>query len=460
MPKSKALRPLCFVLMPFGKKNDPKGGRDIDFDRVYETAIREAVEQAGMIAIRADAEITGGFIHKALFERLLLCDYAVADLSTANANVFYELGVRHATRPHTTIAIYAKTQDLPFDVKSLRCLAYDLGARNAFDETRARALRTRLTAALKTARKVAHESPAPDSPLFQLLKGYEPGELAHLETDSFRERVSYSEDLRQRIRQAQGAPGAKAAKRLKTIERELARNTDAVELAGLVDLFLAYRAIDAFAEMTKLYAELPEELRRTVMVREQLAFALNRLGKDDQALDILQKVEAERGPNPETSGLIGRIHKDRWARARKQRSSAAAGHLEEAIAAYVRGYEADWRDFYPGINAVTLLDVRGGKRDIERRDRLLPVVEYAVERHSAGITAGYWEHATVLELAVLRSDEVAAEEALGRALAAVRERFEPATTATNLGYILDARRERGEDVAFVAACIKQLQKGR
>jgi hypothetical protein len=33
-----------------------------------------------------------------MFERLLLCDFAVADLTTANANVFYELGVRHAVR--------------------------------------------------------------------------------------------------------------------------------------------------------------------------------------------------------------------------------------------------------------------------------------------------------------------------------------------------------------------------
>ena len=95
--------PLCFVLMPFGSKKDPGGGPDINFDRIYEDAIRPAVDAAGMEAIRADEERTDGIIHRAMFERLLLCDFAVADLTTANANVFYELGVRHAARPATTL---------------------------------------------------------------------------------------------------------------------------------------------------------------------------------------------------------------------------------------------------------------------------------------------------------------------------------------------------------------------
>jgi hypothetical protein len=55
-----------------------------------------------MQPIRADEEMAGGIIHKPMFERLMLCDYAVADLTTANPNVFYELGIRHAIQPATT----------------------------------------------------------------------------------------------------------------------------------------------------------------------------------------------------------------------------------------------------------------------------------------------------------------------------------------------------------------------
>jgi hypothetical protein len=63
--------PLCFILMPFGRKAAP-GGALIDFDRVYADLIRPAVTDAGLEPLRADEEVTGG-IHKPMFERLILC---------------------------------------------------------------------------------------------------------------------------------------------------------------------------------------------------------------------------------------------------------------------------------------------------------------------------------------------------------------------------------------------------
>jgi hypothetical protein len=119
-----AQRPLCFVLMPFGTKPDPTGRPDINFNRVYDKAIKPAIEAADLIPVRGDEEKTGGIIHKPMFERLLLCEYAVADLTTGNPNVFYELGVRHTARPRTTQPIYAKHQPIPFDVNLLRAQPY------------------------------------------------------------------------------------------------------------------------------------------------------------------------------------------------------------------------------------------------------------------------------------------------------------------------------------------------
>lgn len=66
------IRPLCFVLMPFGKKPDAAGVQ-IDFDAVYRDLIAPAIESAGLQPIRADEEMTGGIIHKPMFERLMLC---------------------------------------------------------------------------------------------------------------------------------------------------------------------------------------------------------------------------------------------------------------------------------------------------------------------------------------------------------------------------------------------------
>src|SRR5918995_6846848 len=149
-------RPLCFVLMPFGKKPDGTG-RTVDFDAVYEEVIASAIEAAGMQPLRADEEMGGGMIHKQMFERLILCEYAVADLTTANANVFYELGIRHAARPWSTVLLFAEQSRLPFDVAPLRALPYRLscgGSPADIENTRA-VVEDRL----REARKAITDSP-------------------------------------------------------------------------------------------------------------------------------------------------------------------------------------------------------------------------------------------------------------------------------------------------------------
>jgi hypothetical protein len=95
----RAARRLGFVDMPFGKKVDLKTGIEINFDQIYNDAIRPSAEESGLECIRGDEERTGGIIHRAMFARLLLCEFVIADLTAENPNVFYELGIRHAAKP-------------------------------------------------------------------------------------------------------------------------------------------------------------------------------------------------------------------------------------------------------------------------------------------------------------------------------------------------------------------------
>src|SRR5438034_5990491 len=117
---------LCFVDMPFGQKPDLKSGVVVDFDQIYNDAIKPAIEECGLEALRGDEERTGGIIHTAMFARLLLAEFVVADLTLANANVFYELGIRHAAKPFTTVPIFANVSALPFDVALVRAVGYQL----------------------------------------------------------------------------------------------------------------------------------------------------------------------------------------------------------------------------------------------------------------------------------------------------------------------------------------------
>lgn len=424
--------PLCFVLMPFGEKPSGSGGT-IHFDAVYDELIRPAVEAAGMQPIRADEEWVGGVIHKPMFERLLLCEYAVADLTTANANVFYELGVRHAVRPWSTVLLFAKGgSQLPFDVGLLRALPYQLeGGRPSATQTDKTALTERLQAARRA---------ETDSPLYQLVDGYP--DIDHTRTDIFRDQVEYSLRLKEKLAEArrQGLDAVRA------VEAGLGSLED-IEAGVIIDLFLSYRAVRGWQEMIELAAHMPRPLADTVMVQEQLALALNRAGRGEAAERVLLELIAKRGPSSETYGILGRVYKDRWEEAsQRQESFLTRGLLDRAIDAYLHGFEADWRDAYPGINAVTLMEFK--EPPDPRREMLIPVVRYAVGRRLAAGQPDYWDHATRLELAVLAQDEQEAVAALGDALAAVREPWEPETTVRNLRLIREARERRGSAVPW------------
>lgn len=463
-----SLKPLCFVVMPFGLKPDPAGGSQIDFDRIYAMALAPAIEDAGMEPIRADEERTGGIIHKPMFERLLLCDYSVADLTTANANVFYELGVRHTARPATTLTIFAKHQPIPFDVNFLRSMPYDLGPDNAFGETEAKALRAAVTAKLRDLRELTARHAPVDSPLFDLLREWEPGDIARLKTDVFREQVQLNEELKRtlaaiREKARNSNSRADAMAEIEDFRTRLGA-LDAVEAGTAIDLMLTYRALENWDGMIGLFNEMPEALKRQILVREQLGFAYNRrAGKTgnpadrSEALRILTDVETQQGASSETCGLIGRIHKDNWSDALKAGDTVlAAGHLGKAIDAYTRGFMADQRDAYPGINAVTLLDIRGDDESLELKRRLLPVVRFAVEQRLAGTKADYWDHATMLELAVLNDEPEKAAKHLADAVAAIRETWEPGTTANNMRLIEEARASRDADTSWLSQIIEEL----
>lgn len=429
--------------MPFGKKPDGTG-RTINFDAVYQKIIKPAIEAAELEPIRADEEIVGGFIHKPMFERLMLCDYAVADLTTANANVFYELGIRHGIRPYSTVTVIGKGTVIPFDVVMVRALSYaidTLGNPELPDQDRI-ALSKRLIA--------CHEHPLEDSPLFQLITDWPKPDLQRLKTDTFRDRVEYERKYKLKLERAREG----GVVEVQAVEGEL--NINDADPAIVVDLFLSYRAVEAWQEMIDLAERMSPVLARTVMLREQHAFALNRLGRREEAERILKELIGERGPNSETNGLLGRVLKDRWKDALAAgRVAEARGHLRRAIKTYLDGFYADFRDAYPGINAATLMEFE--ETVSSEQAAILPVISFAVKRRLESKSTDYWDHATLLELRVLERNPKGANEALADALASCREVWELGTTADNLRLIIDARNRRREDVAWVEGIEAELR---
>jgi len=127
----------CFVIMGFGEKTDFQSNpqRVLNLNKTYEYIIEPAVKEAGLTCVRADRIIHSTVIDKPMYENLLSADVVVADLSTSNLNAIYELGVRHALRPSTTIVLAENNFSFPFDLNHLSILKYEhLGRDIGFGE--------------------------------------------------------------------------------------------------------------------------------------------------------------------------------------------------------------------------------------------------------------------------------------------------------------------------------------
>lgn len=156
---------ICFVVMPFGSKPIPdSGGQTYDFEKVYRVILRRAIRQAGLEPLRAD-EISGShMIHTDMFKNLRDRPVILADLSLANPNVYYELGIRHVMASRGTVLTCRLGSELPFDVRLSRVIFYDYDGQNLDWEEVERVV-NELQFALESAAEQK-----PDSPVHALLE--------------------------------------------------------------------------------------------------------------------------------------------------------------------------------------------------------------------------------------------------------------------------------------------------
>ena len=276
--------------------------------------------------------------------------------------------------------IGANQHRTPFDIAFLRTLPYTLGANGLPAD--AAADRVQLHTHLLAAR-----STQADSPVYQLV-ALEPPLLDDLGADVFRERALYVDAVALDL----GVASRVSVEEVRHVEAAIECVQD-LESRLLIELLVAYREVRAWDEMVRVVGTISQPLASTPRIRELHALALNRLGRRVAASDVLTQLIADRGPSAETYGLLGRVYKDQWLQCAAG-DPRAHGYLKRAINAYQRGFEADPMNWYPGINALTLM--RAGGLDEDHIPDLLPVVRYAVRRRITLGTGDYWTHATCL----------------------------------------------------------------
>lgn len=112
---------ICFVICPIGEEGSKIRNRS---DKIKEHIIKPALQGLSYSCVRADEISKSGVITKQLIDKLLTADLVIADLSGKNANVFYELAIRHMVKK-PCILLLQKGEKLPFDIQGMRKIEID-----------------------------------------------------------------------------------------------------------------------------------------------------------------------------------------------------------------------------------------------------------------------------------------------------------------------------------------------
>lgn len=103
---------------------------DQEFQSIYDGLIKPALENAGYCVTRADSLLDQQNIMRDIINGIARADLVVADLTTLNANVFYELGLCHGLRI-PTVLMAQSMDDVPFDLRPYKIQLYE----TRFDKT-------------------------------------------------------------------------------------------------------------------------------------------------------------------------------------------------------------------------------------------------------------------------------------------------------------------------------------
>lgn len=395
----RATRGTCFVVMGFGKKTDFESGRTLDLDKTYKNIIKPAAEAAHLECVRADEIVHSGLIDLPMYEQLLTADVVVADLSTSNKNAFYELGVRHALRPHTTIVIAEDgMKAFPFDVNHVLVRQYHhLGEDIGYSEVLR--FRDQLTQAMN---QILDSDPRKnDSPIYTILHGLTPPLRAE-------ETRSKGGDVSREIEPPAPQPGGGAsAPSYNTLMEQVDEAEEAGDFIKATSLLGPIRGMIKAADPNR--PEDPALVQRHAFVTYKSEHP-SRLEAYSHASDILKVLNPETSNDPETLGLWGAIQKRFW------NETQDRSYLDQAVRAYSRGFYLR-NDYYNGINYAYLLNVRGinavaraeaiadfvGAARIRRE--VLSICEALLENDQVSDANQYWVRVTMAEAYLGIEDE-------------------------------------------------------
>lgn len=414
------VRPHAFVVMPFGKKKGGDGSL-YDFNAIYTQLIKPTLESAGFESFRADEETVSGDILTDMFQELLLADLVLCDMSIDNANVFYELGIRHAFQKRGVVHIQAGRAYMPFDIFNVRTIPYHVTPEGVPDPDFVKkdkaAIERVCIDTWKSDRALVH------SPVYRLLNGLQEPDRKSLTTPLATGFWREYNEWKQRITIAQRRHRIGD---ILLLTEEITNPLIKEEAIGEAGKALQNMGRNELA--LQQYQKGLELNSRNMIFRQQEAIFLNRLGRVDEAIVKLEAILEGAPSNIEAIGTLGRIYKDMWSDSwkwiqdkdkRRQTAFDSYHWLVKAFNTYLAGYRFDLDNTYPGVNALTLgtilVDLAEQYDDKQDPDpeimmvrTILPELRgtllFALDSQSVNEKIDYWTLVSLAELHVMTSD--------------------------------------------------------
>ena len=472
---------LCFIIMPFGEKVNASN-KKIDFDIVYDTLIKPAVLKADLKPLREDESMLGGIVIKNMFQRIIFCDIAITDITFDNPNVYYELGIRHAVRPHTTIIICEKTHKThPFNITGLRIIEYEYDFEKK--EIKEGEMKMSQLQNLLTEIKLNAYDIDPDSPIKLLLNEFEFPKVDYLKAtaNDFEDWVKQSHrkieniyeivsewkkldaEFRRTKTEAVKVARQKKIEELKSIEDSLKPHL-LKEYSVLIAILKAYKDTNSNTQIIELLESdyLPCEVReKYIELEERRAHAYKMLGEYNATEEILSRLieKCNTEKLPWLIALLASVHKHKAQLARQEGKIGLANtRIKKAIELYTQSFEDNPNDYYPGIRLLNMLytsDLEDAKCKYEK---YLPLVEFSINRRLNKNKKEYWALASRVELEVMKSNVETASESAYCALDCQHAPWKRESTVKQLNIIADYRESTlKEDVTWIRKIITEFE---
>jgi len=341
--------PCAFVIRPFGPKKD-SAGNTIDFDQVHQQLIAPALAQAGLGGNTTTGEIVeSGSIREDMFGLILEADLVVCDVTILNANVFYELGIRHALRKKATVLIKGKpgSDAPPFDLLTDRYMSYLIA-----DPAKSVAgLVDVVNDSLLGERRT-------DSPVFQLLPGLREVDLSMVQPPA---------DFREEVERAKAAGSRGWLSLLADDVRDRRFRWVGLKLVGQ-----AQWDLEDYDGAKKTWELIRETYPQDIEANLALSNIFERQYRDTGNLEVLERsnqaigrvldnADIDRRCRSEALALSGRNQKTKWrsqfdfsAPLQETRRAAMNPALMKAYEAYCGAFMFDLNNLWAGLAAVQL----------------------------------------------------------------------------------------------------------